>query len=205
MFTEGLRIWWAQGNTNCWTTGCLFLLLFRDCTLKSVNMKFFLLLKVNKHLLYFCFILFPPLQFCVCVCMCVRACVCACVRACISYSPPLSISSTSDLPTFSFDTLLLNQLVWIYEWMMMLCLCVCVSLSLSLSIYNLTLDWDFVTLWLHSLRRQQCMQSIHLETALQKHTAAQNLLYYIVDHYLPSLNCCIFSATHPVSFSHTSI
>ena len=40
---------------------------------------------------------------------------------------------------------------------------------------------------------------------VQKHTAAQNWLCYIAGHYLPTLNCCIYSTTDLILFIHTSI
>ena len=66
---------------------------------------------------------------------------------------------------------------------------------------------------------QQCIQSIRLETssackvyawksAVQKRTAVQETAVrecHTADHYIPTLNWCVFSTTHAILFSDTSI
>ena len=54
---------------------------------------------------------------------------------------------------------------------------------------------------------QQCMRSMHLKTSgAEAHCSSKPAVQecYIADYFLPALDCCIFSTSHPVVFNYTS-
>ena len=60
----------------------------------------------------------------------------------------------------------------------------------------------------YPFHRQQCMQSTHLETSsAETHCSSEPAVQECctADHYLPTLNCCIFSTTQPILVIYASI